>query len=90
MQAATIIVLLDERLDGLRDAAEGTLRHFADRDRVRPRLIANRIDVDSDADHEERAIVLNSRFDQDAGDLAAIDQDVVGPFDARVDRKYVT
>src|SRR6266849_827585 len=88
--AQASVEVLDERLDGLRDAAECALRNLADGDGVRPRVIANRIDVDSNPDDEECPIVLYARLDENPGNLPAVDKDVVRPLDARVDGKYIT
>src|SRR5579872_4379855 len=81
--------MLDELLGRSADAVE-SFGDLADGDRVRPRLVFDRLHVDADADQQVRAIVLHARFDEDAGDFLAADEDVVRPLDLCVDRKYIT
>src|SRR5581483_1579445 len=83
------VEVLDELLGRGGDAVE-FLGDFADGDRVRPGLVLDRLDVDADSHEDVRAIVLHARLDQDAGDFFAADEDVVRPFDFRIDGKYIT
>src|SRR2546428_6927087 len=88
--AEPLVEMFDECLDGRRDATEIALGDLADRDRVRAAVIVDRLDIDSDADDQEQPVVLHAGLDEDAGDLAAVDQDVVRPLDSGIDRKYIT
>src|SRR5581483_1688607 len=81
--------VLDERHRRILDPGEGAMRHLGDGHRVRPDVVLHRLDVDADADENVSALFLNTRLDQNAGDLAAIRENVVRPLDARVDGEDV-
>ena len=78
--------MADERFRRRSNALE-VLPDFADRDCVRTGLVLERLDVDSRTDQQVRAVVLNARLDEDAGDFFSGDEDIVRPLDLCVDGK---
>src|SRR5437868_11458217 len=78
----------DERFGRRSDALEVS-PDFANRDRVRTCLVLERFDIDSRTDQQVRAVVLNARLDEDAGDFFSGDENIVRPLDPRVDGKYI-
>src|SRR5205807_6921151 len=82
--AEALVEMFDERLGGDVDAAK-VARDFGDRNRVRARIVGDRLDVDAGSDQQERALVVDACFDQNAGDLLPAGEDVVRPLDAGVE-----
>jgi hypothetical protein len=77
------VEMFDERGGGFLDTAEIARRHLANGDSVRPGIGSEGLDIHSDPDDQVDAIILNSRFRQDAGDFLSSDDDIVWPLDAR-------
>src|SRR6185295_17510764 len=65
-----LVEMFDEALGCGVDAGK-IADQFRDRNRVGTIVVRDRLDIDPGSDQQERALLVDARLDQDAGDLPA-------------------